>query len=561
MKLKEYFLKIITSVKTLKLADFLEFPRNIFNWFLGLNRNGKIAAGILVLIIVLIPTLFFGDKKEDKKETIAVRQVEEVLVGEISNIISPLSLVGTVESVSEATIRTESSGQLIRVNKKLGDRVFVGEVIATLENAAQRAAVLQAEGALDQAKAAKQISAISGGNTGNSLENAKQSAVNTFSSVFSTMDDVVRVKTDTMFTNPDRQEARFMVLVPDQILISSIENKRREVEKILNSRVIKNQTINTGSDLESELNILLAELNVLKNYLDDVARALNSSIPDANFNQGQLDGFKAAVGGARAQIAGNISSVLATKSALSGAVTGNQISGASGNPTSLSSDAAIKIAQGSYYAALARLQNTIVRSPITGTLNSLTIKTGDYVTPSQVVAIVSNNGALEVTTYISSDDAKRVTVGQAATLNQNISAVVTRVASAIDPNTRKIEVKLGIKNNDKSLINGQSVKVEISSLKNDTVKKNTVTTNQIIKVYLSSIKITPRGNFVFTINSDNTLKSVPVEIGKIVNEMVEIKSGLSAEDKIVKDARGLKEGQKVEIKGEYVEENLDDTKA
>jgi RND family efflux transporter MFP subunit len=222
----------------------------------------------------------------------------------------------------------------------------------------------------------------------------------------------------------------------------------------------------------------------------------------------------------------------------------------SGNPSLASSDATVKIAQGSYYSALARLSKTIVRSPITGTINSMDVKTGDYLTPSQQIAVVSNNGALEVTTYISSEDAKRVNVGGEATLNQNISAVVTRVASAIDPRTRKIEVKLGIKNDNKTLINGQSVKVEIKGLdfaKNIKPKVNTVT-SQALKVFLSSVKITPRGNFVFTINEDFTLKAVNVELGRIVNDMVEIRTGLNAEDRIVKDARGLKEGNKVEIK-------------
>jgi multidrug efflux pump subunit AcrA (membrane-fusion protein) len=109
---------------------------------------------------------------------------------------------------------------------------------------------------------------------------------------------------------------------------------------------------------------------------------------------------------------------------------------------------------------------------------------------------------------------------------------------------------LGIKNDNKTLINGQSVKVEIKGLdfaKNIKPKVNTVT-SQALKVFLSSVKITPRGNFVFTINEDFTLKAVNVELGRIVNDMVEIRTGLNAEDRIVKDARGLKEGNKVEIK-------------
>lgn len=124
------------------------------------------------------------------------------------------------------------------------------------------------------------------------------------------------------------------------------------------------------------------------------------------------------------------------------------------------------------------------------------------------------------------------------------------MASAIDSSTRKIQVKIGIKNNDKTLVNGTSVKVEIKGLD---LAKNA---NQVkvinpagpIKVFLSSVKITPRGNNIFIVNASNTLESVNVELGRILGEMIEIKNGVTVDMEIVKDARGLKEGNVVEIK-------------
>jgi RND family efflux transporter MFP subunit len=562
MKIKEFFKRVVDvlsvgvlSLKKIQINDVLEAPKNIWNWFWDLGRNGKIALGIFLALIVLIPVLFFNNKQEIKDEQKNVRVVELVNVGAISNISSPLSLVGVVQSVNEATVRGESSGQLTRVYKKLGDRVYAGEIIAQFENSAERAAVLSAEGSLEQAKAARAISQINGSTSGSGLDTAKQNSLNTFSSTFATMEDVVRVKTDSAYTNPDKQELTFNVLVPNQVLIGSLENQRRNIEIMLTSRVLKNKSINLNSNLESELDILVGELGIIKNYLDDLAKAYSSSIPNQNSSQAQLDTAKSLVVAGRAQITGNIATALATKQALVVAGVGSQVSGISGNPTLAASDATVKIAQGAYYSALARLQKTIIRSPITGTINSLNIETGDYLVPSQEVAVVSNNGALEVTTYISSEDAKRVTVGQRAILNQKIGAVVVRVASAIDPKTKKIEVKLGIKDFDKNLVNGQSVKVEIVGLemiKNNLVK---VDNNQTIKVYLSSVKITPRGNFIFIVDEGNNLKAVSVTLGRVINDMVEITEGISPEMDVVRDGRGLKEGEKVEIKTEATIEN------
>jgi multidrug efflux pump subunit AcrA (membrane-fusion protein) len=94
------------------------------------------------------------------------------------------------------------------------------------------------------------------------------------------------------------------------------------------------------------------------------------------------------------------------------------------------------------------------------------------------------------------------------------------------------------------------VKVEIKGLdlaKNANQVK-VINPNAPIKVFLSSVKITPRGNNIFIVNASNTLESVNVELGRILGEMIEIKNGVTLSMEIVKDARGLKEGNVVEIK-------------
>jgi multidrug efflux pump subunit AcrA (membrane-fusion protein) len=59
--------------------------------------------------------------------------------------------------------------------------------------------------------------------------------------------------------------------------------------------------------------------------------------------------------------------------------------------------------------------------------------------------------------------------------------------------------------------------------------------------------ITPREVYVFTVDSTSSLVSVPVELGTLLGEEVEIKTGLSPDMQIVKDARGLKPGDVVTI--------------
>ena len=236
------------------------------------------------------------------------------------------------------------------------------------------------------------------------------------------------------------------------------------------------------------------------------------------------------------------------RTTLSASVTANQVAGADSQTQSSGSlataDAQVKQALGAYNGALARLEKTIIRSPITGTLNSLSISTGDFITAFSQVAVVSNNGALEVISFVTDDDAKRITVGSPVTIDGTITGVITRIASAIDPTTKKIEVRVGIKDVKSTLTNGQSVRILISQ---DKATQSTVTKKSgPIVIPIAALKLTPRGGNVFTLSASNTLIALPVREGAIMGEEIQILEGLNGDEVIVTDARGLKEGQVVE---------------
>jgi RND family efflux transporter MFP subunit len=212
-----------------------------------------------------------------------------------------------------------------------------------------------------------------------------------------------------------------------------------------------------------------------------------------------------------------------------------------GSGSTATADAQVKQAQGAYNAALSRLEKTVIRSPITGTLNSLSIQTGDFVSQFTEVAVVSNNGALEVLSYVTEEDAKRIQVGAEVMIDNKVKGIITRIAPAIDPRTKKIEVRIGIEDSKASLINGQSVRATI------TKNVKTTTTNSIIKIPLSSLKLTPNGAFVFTVSTSSTLVPIAVHEGAILGEEIQIISGLTGAEEIVTDARGLKSGMTVTV--------------
>lgn len=515
-------------------------------WFLELSKIMQIVDVVLLIVIIVVFIRFIRGSEDIPVVNQTTRSVKVAKVADLSNTDNNLPLLGMVTSTSEATVRAEVGGRLNRVYKKLGDTIVAGEIIAEFENSGERAAVLQAEGVYDSAKAARDIAKINSGTTLSSLTEAKTSALNIIGSSYVSMDDAIRVKTDGAYTNPRDANVRFAVAVPDANLTLSLEARRRTIEAMLITRESRNKMLNSNTDLVSELSAIQSEAQTIKSYLDDLATAYSKALPDNNYSQTAIDANKLNVSSARTSITNTISSISSSRSTLNASIGAQAVADkttgtAVTNVTS--ADASVKQALGAYNGALSRLEKTIIRSPITGTLNSLSIQTGDFVSAFTVVAVVSNNKALEVVSYVNEDDAKRVQVGNEVLIDNQTKGVITRVAPAIDPITKKIEVRVGIIDKTSTLVNGQSVRIIVTK-----GKQSVSNTAGPIKIPLSSLKLTPNGAFVFTVSSTSSLVSIPVKEGAILGDEIQIISGLSGDETIVTDARGLKTNMVVTVK-------------
>ena len=368
-------------------------------WFKELTRIKQVLVVVAVALTLLVISHAFKGTSPTEEIVNAPREVKLATVSSLSNNEADFPLLGIVTSTNEATIRSESSGKLNRVYKKLGDYVSAGQVIAEFENSAERASLLQAEGSYDAAKAARDIARINSGTTNTSLADVKTGALNTISSAYNTMDDSIHVKTDAAYTNPRAPDTKIAIAVPDAALTLSLEVKRKTIEQMLLARDAKNRTLTQGSDLLTELATVQSEVQVIKTYLDDLASAYAKALPDANFNQATIDGGKASVGVARSSISGTLSSIIGAKTTLTNSIAAQEIAGKTSGDASTgvaTADASVKQALGSYNGALSRLEKTVIRSPISGTLNSLSITTGDFISAFTQIGVVSNNGALEV---------------------------------------------------------------------------------------------------------------------------------------------------------------------
>ncbi len=513
----------------------------------------KIIIGVLLLVGVGFVLAHKSASTTDQEVT-PDRAVHTASVAELSLNSSPIPLLGTVVSKNEADIRAETGGRLDAVYKKLGDHVTAGEIIAEFENSAERAGLTQAQGAYDAAKAGVGSAALSSNtaeiNTSSanlSLDSAKTAALNVINSAYISLDDAVRVKSDASFRNPQSSNPQFTLTLSDSGLAINIPQERATIENILKTRMTKNQTLSTNDDLVVELTAIEGNATVVKNYLDDLSLAFSRAIPDAAASQTTIDGWKASTGLARTEVGGTLAAIASARSALNASIAASKVAANNLTQTNEGSsdaaNAAVKTALGALQAAQSRLTKTIVRSPINGTINSLGVSSGDYVSPSADIAIVSNNGALEIVAYATEDDAVALKVGGKTMINDSVSGVITRIASALDPKTKKIEVRIGITGSTNQLINGQTVRINaVRALAGTGVK------NKNIQIPLAALKITPTGSIVFTVDaSSSTLIGHPVKEGTLMGDQISILEGLTPDMVIVTDARGLKDGSKVTV--------------
>lgn len=514
------------------LKDFKVF----FNVKTRVGRKRSLIALAIIFAIFIGYKMFSGGAPEAEEVAAPVTEVTVLSIDELSASAS-FDTVGKVEAVSEANLQTEAGGRITAVNVKVGDAVSAGAVLATIENSAQRAALVQAQGSYEAALAASAQSGVGVDEAGTALASAKNNAVSTYRQAYNSVNSIVFGNIDTFFSNPNGQ-------VPGLRIdgnATQMNSERIAFQTILPEWQSRSNTINANSNLVAELGYAKGQVERTISFVDAFISIFNQPGRVGGYTEAELQSYSASFTTLRANLINTRSSIdaaLAGISSAEDAVRRAELSASGGQVSA--SDAQVKIALGSLQAAQSNYQKTIVRSPIQGVVNAFYLKTGDYTSPGQPAGIVANNNGLQIKTFVNEADSANLNVGDTVTIEGGASGVITAKAAALDPTNGKVAVVIGV-NPDSGLTNGATIKVTFSQI-------SEVKTTDRILVPLAALKITPEGSFVFTVSEEDTLVAVPVTQGQLFGDNIEILSGVTKETRIVTDARGLKEGQVVTIK-------------
>jgi RND family efflux transporter MFP subunit len=193
------------------------------------------------------------------------------------------------------------------------------------------------------------------------------------------------------------------------------------------------------------------------------------------------------------------------------------------------------------------LENTLLRSPISGVVSARNYDRGDMYA-GQPIFVVQQITPVKLLIGISETDYTKVHVGDAVEITADalpgeiFTGKIKRVYPTIDPATHTVTTEIQVTNADRKLRPGMFAKVKVEFSVNHSV---TVPDVAVVKQQGSGQR------FVFVLNGDSTVSLRIVTLGRHFGTSYEILDGLQEGEVVVtKGQASLKNGSEVQVMDE-----------
>lgn len=190
------------------------------------------------------------------------------------------------------------------------------------------------------------------------------------------------------------------------------------------------------------------------------------------------------------------------------------------------------------------LENTILRSPVSGVITARNYDQGDMYGGSPIY-VVEQITPVKLYVGISEMDYTRVkkndtvTLTADALLGKTFTGRIARIYPTIDAATHTFTAEVNVANKDRLLRPGMYARVTVNFGSNHSI---VVPDDCVVKQQGSGVRS------VFVLQADNTVKEVVVTLGRHFGTWYEILSGVAEGDKVVvKGQASLKNGSKVNV--------------
>ncbi|MDD5504418.1 MAG: efflux RND transporter periplasmic adaptor subunit [Candidatus Omnitrophica bacterium] len=199
--------------------------------------------------------------------------------------------------------------------------------------------------------------------------------------------------------------------------------------------------------------------------------------------------------------------------------------------------------------ALSELDKTYRYSPIDGVMGTRDIDIGEYVTPSIKIGSLYDTSVVIAEMGIIEKDINRIALGQKAKVvvdtypGVEFEGIIENIAPIVEGKSRTLTAKVRIKNTNPkgTLLPGMFARIWVFVYE----KKNAI---KLPSACLYDLDNNNEFDSVYVVSSDNIAKAVPVSIGYVSTDYVEIVDGLREGEQVVSESMSeLSDNAKVDV--------------
>jgi RND family efflux transporter MFP subunit len=220
-----------------------------------------------------------------------------------------------------------------------------------------------------------------------------------------------------------------------------------------------------------------------------------------------------------------------------------------------SAEASVKAAEAKVRSAVVDVENTYIRAPFDGTVLTKNAEVGEIVAPygssafaKAAVVTIADMASLEVEADVSETNIEKIRPGQGCEIildaypTVNYKGLVETIVPTADRAKATVLTKIKFLNRDGRVLPEMSARVAFLSEPADPA------TDQPFLAVHSGAVVSRQGQKVAYLIQGERARAVPVEVGNPVNQLVMIKSGLKAGDRVViNPPEDLASGSRIQI--------------
>ena len=192
------------------------------------------------------------------------------------------------------------------------------------------------------------------------------------------------------------------------------------------------------------------------------------------------------------------------------------------------------------------LENTVLKSPVSGVVTARNYDVGDMYSGSSPIYTVQQISPVKILVGVSESEYSKLKKGDSVTVEaealpgRTFAGRVNRIYPTIDPTTHTFTAEVVVDNNDRALRPGMYARVTVTFAVNNSI---VIPDGAVVKMQGAGQKS------VFVLNeTDSTVSSRVITLGRHIGDQYEVLSGLNEGETII--SRGhtaLKDGDKVNV--------------